>query len=70
MDDFVVNAEEEQEADDIVTGMDTTCTRYNMDNGYDKIKIMPNNHDDFQRDKKDQRLEEVNNFKYLGSVIS
>ena len=44
-----VNAEEEEEADDIVTSMDTTCTRYKMEIGPDKTKKMTNNRDGFQR---------------------
>ena len=38
-DDFVVNAEEEEEADRIVTSMNTTCIRYKMEIGHDKTKI-------------------------------
>ena len=32
-DGIVINAEEEEEADDIVTSMDTTCTWYKMEVG-------------------------------------
>ena len=62
----------EAEGGDIVTGMDTTCTRYQMEIGPDKTKIMTNNSNGFQREFKikDQKLEEVKGFKYLRSVIS
>ena len=36
--DIVVNAVEEEEADDIVTSMDTTCTRYKMEVGPARTK--------------------------------
>ena len=38
----------------------------------DKTKVMTNNPNGFQREIKikDQRLEEVKNFKYLGAIIS
>ena len=70
--DNVVNAEEEEEADNIVTSMDTTCARYKMEIGLEKTKIMTINPDGFQREIKikGQRLEEVKSFKYLRSVIS
>ena len=57
-DDSVVNAEE-QEACDIEASLDTTCTRYMMEFGSDKTKLMTNNPDGFQKDIKikDQRLE-------------
>ena len=52
IDDIVVNAEEEEEAGDIVTSMDATCTKYMMEIGPDKTKIMTNNADGFQREIK------------------
>ena len=43
-----------------------------MEIGPDKPKVMTNNPDGFQREIKikGQRLEEVENFKYLGAIIS
>ena len=43
-----------------------------MEIGPDKTKVMTNNPNGFQREIKikDQRLEEVKNFKYLGAIIS
>ena len=58
---IVVNAkEEEEEADGIVTSMDTTCTGYKMEIGLDRTNIMTNNPDNLQR----EMLEEVKSFKY------
>ena len=37
-DDIVVNAEREEEAGDIVTSLDTTCTRYLIEIGPDKTQ--------------------------------
>ena len=66
------NAEEEEEADVLVDRLDTTTTRYKMKIGPDKTKVMTNNPNDFQREIKikSQRLEAVENFKYLGAIIS
>ena len=71
-DDIVVNAEEEKEAGVLVDCFDTTTTRYEMKIGPDKTKLMANNPNGFQREIKikGQRLEEVETFKYLGSIIS
>ena len=71
-DDIVVNAEEEEEAGVLVDRLDTTTTRYKMEIGPDKTKVMINNPNGFQREIKikAQRLEEVENFKYLGAIIS
>ena len=43
-----------------------------MEIGPDKTKVMTNNPNGFQREIKikGQRLEEVENFKYLGAIIS
>ena len=69
---IVVNAEEEEEAGILVDRLDTTTTRYKMEIGQDKIKVITNNPNGFQREIKikGQRLEEVENFKYLGAIIS
>ena len=71
-DDIVVNGEEEVEAGVLVDRLDTTTTRYKMEIGPDKTKVMTNNQNDFQIEIKikGQRLEEVANFKYLGATIS
>ena len=71
-DDLVVNAEEEEEAGVLVDRLDTTTTRYKMEIGPNKTKVMTNNPNGFQREIKikGQRLEEVENFKYLGAIIS
>ena len=64
-DDIVVNAEEE-EAGVLVDRLDTATTRYEMEIGPVKTKVMTNNLNGFQREinTKSQRLEEVGNFKY------
>ena len=50
---------------------DRTITRYKMEIGPDKTKVMTNSPNGFQREIKikGQRLEEVENFKYLGAII-
>ena len=71
-DGIVLNAEEEEEAGVLEDRLDTTTTRYKMEIGPDKTKVMTNNPDGFQRELKikGQRLEEVENFKYLGATVS
>ena len=71
-DDIVVNAEEEEKAGVLVDRLDRTSTRYKMEIGPVKTNVMTNNPNDFQIEIKikDQRLEEVENFKYLGAIIS
>ena len=51
-DDIVVNAEEEEEAGVLVDHLDTTITRYKMEIGQDKTKMMTNNSNGFQREIK------------------
>ena len=70
--DDTVNAEEEAEAGILVDRLDTITTRYKMEIGQDKTKVMTNNPNGFQREIKikGQKLEEVENFKYLGAIIS
>ena len=60
-DDIVVNAEAEEEAGVLVDCLDTTTTRYKMEIGPDKTKVMTKNPKGFQREIKikGQRLEEV-----------
>ena len=67
--DIVVNAEEEEEAGVLVDRLDKPTTRYKMEIGPDKTKVMTNNPNGFQREIKikGQRLEEV---KTLGAIIS
>ena len=71
-DDIVVNAEEEEEAGVFVDRLDRTTTRYKMEIGPDKTKVMTNNPNGFQREikVKGKMLKEVENFKYLGAIIS
>ena len=72
-DDSVVNAEEEEvQAGVLVDRLDTTTTRFKMEIGPDKTKVMTNNANGFQREIKikGERLEEVENFKHLGAIIS
>ena len=71
-DDTDVNAEDEKEAAVLVGRLYTTTTRYKIEIGPDKTKVMTNNPNGFQREIKikGQRLEEVENFKYLGAIIS
>ena len=71
-DDIVVNAKEEEEAGVLIDRLDKTTTRYKMEIGPDNTKVMTNNPNGFQREIKikGQRLEEVENFKYLGAIIS
>ena len=67
---IVVNAEEEAVV--LVDRFDTTDIRHKLEIGTDKTKLMINNPNGFQRaiKIKGQRLEEVENFKYLGAIIS
>ena len=51
-DDIVGNADEEEEAGVLVDHLDTTTTRYKMENGPDKTKVMTNNPNGFQRETK------------------
>ena len=71
-DDIVVNVEKKEEAGILVDCLATTTTRYKMETGPYKTKVMTNNPNGFQREImiKGQRLEEVENFKYLGRIIS
>ena len=51
-DDIVVNAEVQEEAGVLVNRLDTTTTRYKMEIGPDKTKVMTNNPNGFQREIK------------------
>ena len=46
-DDIVVNAEEEEEAGVLIDRLDRTTTRYKMEIGPDKTKVMTNNSNSF-----------------------
>ena len=50
-DDIVVNAEDEEDSV-LVNCLDTTTTRYKMEIGPDKTKVMTNNPNGFQRETK------------------
>ena len=71
-DGIVVNAEDEKEAAVLVDRLDTTTARYKLEFGPNKTKMTTNNPKGFQRGIKikGQRLEAVENSKYLGSIIS
>ena len=71
-DDIVENADAEEEAGVLVDHLDTTTTRYKMEISPDKTEVMTNNPNGFQREIKikGQRLEEVENLKYHGAIIS
>ena len=62
----VVNAKEDEEAESIVTNVDTNCTRYKMDICPDKTLVI------FKEISKleGQRLKKAKSFTYLGAVIS
>ena len=68
-DDIVVNAGQEEEVGVLVDRLDTTTTRYKMEIGPDRTKVMANNPNGFQRviKIKGQRQEEVEKLKYLGA---
>ena len=51
-DDIVVNAEEEEEAGVLVDSLDRTTTRYKIEIGPDKTKVMTKNPNGFQREIK------------------
>ena len=56
-DDIVVNAEEEEEAGVLVDRLDTATTRYKVEIGLYKTKVMTNNPNGFQREIKIKRSE-------------
>ena len=60
-----------EEAGVLVDRLDTTTTRYKMEVGPDKTKVRTKTQI-FRREIeiKGQRLEEMENFKYLGAIIS
>ena len=75
-DDIVVNAEEEEEAGVLVDRLDTTTTRYKMENGPDKTKVMTNNQNGFQREIKIKGFDLIsvlrpfNTFEVISGAVS
>ena len=71
-DDIVVNAEEEEDVGVLADRLDTTTTRYRTEIGKGMTNVMTNNLNGFQREIKikGQRLQELENFRYLGAIIS
>ena len=69
-DDIIVIAEEEEKADVLVDRLDTATPKCKTETGPDKTKVMTNDQHGFQREIKIkvQRLEAVENFKYLRSI--
>ena len=67
----VVNAEEEEEVDVLIYRLYTTITRYKIEFGHDKTKVMTNNPSELQKEItiQNQRIEAVENIKRLESVI-
>ena len=65
-------AGEEQELAKLVEWLDTTSAAYGMEISAEKTKLMTNNTDGINADIKvsGEKLETVNSFKYLGSVVS
>ena len=66
-DDIAVNAEGEEEGGILVDRLNATTTRYKMEIGPDKTKVITYNPNGFQREIKikGQRLEEVENLNTL-----
>ena len=71
-DDIDALAEEEQELEALVESLDKTCTRYKMEIGAEKTKLVSNSANGSQREikVKAQKLGTVTSFKYLGAVVS
>ena len=57
-DDIVVNTEEKEEAGVLVDRLDSFTTRYKMEIGPDKTKVMTDNLNGFQREIKIKRSED------------
>ena len=73
-DDINALAEDEQELEALVESLDKTCTRYKMEIGAEKTKLMTNSAICIWREReikvKGQKLGTVTVFKYLGAVVS
>ena len=70
-DDIHALAEEEQDLEDPVGGLNKTCKRYKMEISAEKTKLMANSAKGIQREikVKGQKLGTVTSFKYLGAVV-
>ena len=71
-DDIEVLAEEEQELEALVESVDKTSTRYKMEIGAERTKLMTNSANGIQSEikVKEQKLGTVTSFKYLEAVVS
>ena len=71
VDDIDALAEEEQELEALVEGLDKTCTRYKMEISVEKTKPTTNSATGIQREIKvrGQKLGTVPSSKYLGAVV-
>ena len=71
-DDIAAIAEERQELESLVKSLDKTSTRYKMQIGAEKDKLMTNNAICIQTEikVKGQTLGTVTSFKYLGAAVS
>ena len=71
-DDIDALGEEEQELEAIVEGLEKTCTRYKMEIGAEKTKLITNSTNGIQRERqvKRQKLATVTRCKYLEAVVS
>ena len=71
-DDIYVLAEEEQEVEALLERLDKTCTKYKMDTGANKTKLLKNSassvHSEINVDE--QKLEMVTSCKHLGAIFS
>ena len=70
-DDTDALAQEEQELEALVEGLDKTCTRYKMETSAEMTKLMTNSANGIQREikVKGQKFGTVTSFKYLGAVV-
>ena len=71
-DDIHALAEEEQVLEALVESLDKTGTRYKMEISAEKTKLTINNANGIQREikVKEQKLDTVTSFKYLGAIVS
>ena len=71
-DDIDALAEEEQELEPLVDSLNKTCTMYKMEISAENTKLMTNRANVIQREikAKEQKMDTVTSFKYLGAVIS
>ena len=71
-DDIDALAGKEDELVKLINHLDTTSTKYGMEISAEKTKLMTNNTKGISLDVRigDQKLETVQSFKYLGSVVT